>query len=234
MVRAQRSSRGSRSTSSRAHPSRSTRSRTHSRCKTAPPTARRSCARAWRTGGSAAGWTDTSAGISRCSSSIRVTRPRRSQRSTASNCQPRRSTRAAVRTRRTCSGGSSSRASVRARAGKRSRRPGSATCSRVTGASSTCSPALRCSARGAATKPARSRASSCSRPTRTAWCPPFSLALAALDALGRGAYAEASRGLAKALPRLGGSLPQRELLALTQRVADERRATERAAVPAAA
>jgi hypothetical protein len=58
-------------------------------------------------------------------------------------------------------------------------------------------------------------------------------ALAALDAFGRGAYADASRGLAKALPRLGGSLPQRELLALTQRVADER-AAERSAVPAAA
>jgi hypothetical protein len=59
-------------------------------------------------------------------------------------------------------------------------------------------------------------------------------ALAALDAFGRRAYADASRGLAKALPRLGGSLPQRELLALTQRIADERRAAERAAVPAAA
>jgi hypothetical protein len=59
-------------------------------------------------------------------------------------------------------------------------------------------------------------------------------ALAALDAFGRGAYADASRGLAKALPQLGGSLPQRELLALTQRVAEERRATERTAVPAAA
>jgi hypothetical protein len=59
-------------------------------------------------------------------------------------------------------------------------------------------------------------------------------ALAALDALGRGAYADASRGLAKALPRLGGSLPQRELLALTQRAVDERRAPERTAVPAAA
>jgi hypothetical protein len=60
-------------------------------------------------------------------------------------------------------------------------------------------------------------------------------ALAALDAFGRGAYADAGRGLAKALPRLGGSLPQRELLALTQRVADERRAAARtAAVPAAA
>jgi hypothetical protein len=59
-------------------------------------------------------------------------------------------------------------------------------------------------------------------------------ALAALDAFGRGAYADASRGLAKALPRLGGSLPQRELLALTQRVADERLVAERAAVPAAA
>ena len=58
-------------------------------------------------------------------------------------------------------------------------------------------------------------------------------ALAALDAFGRGAYADASRGLAKALPGLGGSLPQRELLALTQRAADERRA-ERTAVPAAA
>jgi hypothetical protein len=59
-------------------------------------------------------------------------------------------------------------------------------------------------------------------------------ALAALDAFGRGAYIDASRGLAKALPRLGGSLPQRELLALTQRVADERRAAERTAVAAAA
>jgi hypothetical protein len=58
-------------------------------------------------------------------------------------------------------------------------------------------------------------------------------ALAALDAFGRGAYADASRGLTKALPRLGGSLPQRELLALTQRVADQR-AAERTAVPAAA
>jgi tetratricopeptide (TPR) repeat protein len=58
-------------------------------------------------------------------------------------------------------------------------------------------------------------------------------ALAALDAFGRGVYADASRGLVKALPRLGGSLPQRELLALTHRVADER-ATERTAVPAAA
>jgi hypothetical protein len=58
--------------------------------------------------------------------------------------------------------------------------------------------------------------------------------LAALDAFGRGAYADASRGLAKALPRLGGSLPQRELLALTQRVADERRAATRTAVAAAA
>jgi hypothetical protein len=58
-------------------------------------------------------------------------------------------------------------------------------------------------------------------------------ALAALDAFGRGAYADASRGLAKALPRLGGSLPQRELLALTKQVADER-ADERTAVPAAA
>ncbi len=58
-------------------------------------------------------------------------------------------------------------------------------------------------------------------------------ALAALDAFGRGAYAEASRGLAKALPRLGGSVPQRELLALTQRIAEER-AAERTAVPAAA
>jgi hypothetical protein len=59
-------------------------------------------------------------------------------------------------------------------------------------------------------------------------------ALAALDAFGRGAYADASRGLAKALPRLGGSLPQRELLALTQRVADERRAAKHTAVAAAA
>jgi hypothetical protein len=59
-------------------------------------------------------------------------------------------------------------------------------------------------------------------------------ALAALDAFGRGAYADASRGLAKALPRLGGSVPQRDLLALTQRVADGRRAIERAPVPAAA
>jgi hypothetical protein len=59
-------------------------------------------------------------------------------------------------------------------------------------------------------------------------------ALAALDAFGRGAYADASRGLAKALPRLGGSLPQRELLALTQRVAEERRVAEHFAVPAAA
>jgi hypothetical protein len=58
-------------------------------------------------------------------------------------------------------------------------------------------------------------------------------ALAALDAFGRGAYADASRGLAKALPRLGGSLPQRELLALTKRVADER-PKERVAVAAAA
>jgi hypothetical protein len=58
-------------------------------------------------------------------------------------------------------------------------------------------------------------------------------ALAALAAFGRGAYADASRGIAKALPRLGGSLPQRELLALTQRAADER-AAERTAVPAAA
>jgi hypothetical protein len=59
-------------------------------------------------------------------------------------------------------------------------------------------------------------------------------ALAALDAFGRRAYADANAGLAKALPRLGGSLPQRELLALTQRVADERRAAERTAMPAAA
>ncbi len=59
-------------------------------------------------------------------------------------------------------------------------------------------------------------------------------ALAALDAFGRGAYADASRGLAKALPRLGGSLPQRELLALTQRVAEERRAAKHTAVAAAA
>ena len=59
-------------------------------------------------------------------------------------------------------------------------------------------------------------------------------ALAALDAFGRGVYADASRGLAKALPRLGGSLPQRELLALTRRVADERRAVERSAMSAAA
>jgi hypothetical protein len=58
-------------------------------------------------------------------------------------------------------------------------------------------------------------------------------ALAALDAFGRGAYADASRGLAKALPRLGGSLPQRELLALTKRVADEC-PKERVAVAAAA
>ncbi len=58
-------------------------------------------------------------------------------------------------------------------------------------------------------------------------------ALAALDAFGRGAYAGASRGLAKALPQLGGSVPQRELLALTQRVADER-ARGRTAVAAAA
>jgi hypothetical protein len=59
-------------------------------------------------------------------------------------------------------------------------------------------------------------------------------ALAALDAFARGAFADASRGLAKALPRLGGSLPQRELLRLTQRAADKRRAGERAGVPAAA
>jgi hypothetical protein len=59
-------------------------------------------------------------------------------------------------------------------------------------------------------------------------------ALAALDAFGRGAYADASRGFAKALPRLGGSLPQRELLALTQRVADERCGADCTAVPAAA
>ena len=59
-------------------------------------------------------------------------------------------------------------------------------------------------------------------------------ALAALDAFGRGAYADASRALAKALPRLGGSLPQRELLGLTQRVADERRVSRRTAVSAAA
>ena len=58
-------------------------------------------------------------------------------------------------------------------------------------------------------------------------------ALAALDAFGRGAYADASRGLAKALPRLGGSLLQRELLALTKRVAEER-PKERVAVAAAA
>jgi hypothetical protein len=59
-------------------------------------------------------------------------------------------------------------------------------------------------------------------------------ALAALDAFGRGAYADASRGLAKALPRLGGSLPQRELLARTKRVAEERRAAEHGLVCAAA
>jgi tetratricopeptide (TPR) repeat protein len=59
-------------------------------------------------------------------------------------------------------------------------------------------------------------------------------ALAALDAFTRGAFADASRGLATALPRLGGSLPQRELLLLTQRAADRRRASERELVPAAA
>jgi hypothetical protein len=59
-------------------------------------------------------------------------------------------------------------------------------------------------------------------------------ALAALDAFMRGAFADASRGLATALPRLGGSLPQRDLLLLTQRAADRRRASEREAVPAAA
>jgi hypothetical protein len=58
-------------------------------------------------------------------------------------------------------------------------------------------------------------------------------ALAALDAYGRGAYADASRGFAKALPQLGGSLPQRELIALTRRIADER-APERTAVRVAA
>jgi hypothetical protein len=58
-------------------------------------------------------------------------------------------------------------------------------------------------------------------------------ALAALDAFARGAYADASRGFAKALPRLGGSLPQLELLALTQRTA-QGRVPERTAVPAAA
>ena len=58
-------------------------------------------------------------------------------------------------------------------------------------------------------------------------------ALAALEAFGRGAYADASRGFAKAVPRLGGSRPLRELLALTQRVANER-AAERTAIPAAA
>jgi hypothetical protein len=59
-------------------------------------------------------------------------------------------------------------------------------------------------------------------------------ALAALDAFTRGAFADASRGLATALPRLGGSLPQHELLLLTQRAADRRRASERELVPAAA
>ncbi len=59
-------------------------------------------------------------------------------------------------------------------------------------------------------------------------------ALAALDAFGRGAFAAASRGLGKALPRLGGSLPQRDLLMLTQRAADGRRAAERTAVRVAA
>lgn len=59
-------------------------------------------------------------------------------------------------------------------------------------------------------------------------------ALAALDAFARGAFADASRGLAKALPRLGGSLPQRELLLRTQQTADLRLAGERAGVPAAA
>jgi hypothetical protein len=58
-------------------------------------------------------------------------------------------------------------------------------------------------------------------------------ALAALEAFGRGAYADASRGLAKALPRLGGSLPQRELLLLTQQAAQQR-AADRTAVPVAA
>ena len=59
-------------------------------------------------------------------------------------------------------------------------------------------------------------------------------ALAALDAFGRGAFADASRGLAHALPRLGGSLPQRDLLLLTQVAADRRRVGERALVSAAA
>jgi hypothetical protein len=36
------------------------------------------------------------------------------------------------------------------------------------------------------------------------------------------------------MPRLGGSLPQRELLLLTQRAAERRHAAERADVPAAA
>ena len=78
----------------------------------------------WR---SAAGWTGTSAGISRCSSSTLATQMRRSRRSTAINCTPQPSTRAAAPTRRTCSGGSSSRASTPARAGNRSRRHGSGT-----------------------------------------------------------------------------------------------------------
>ena len=59
-------------------------------------------------------------------------------------------------------------------------------------------------------------------------------ALAALDAFARGAFEDASRGLAKALPRLGGSLPQRDLLLLTRRIADRRRTSERELVPVAA
>jgi len=58
--------------------------------------------------------------------------------------------------------------------------------------------------------------------------------LAALDAFARAAFTEASRGLSMALPRLGGSLPQRELLLLTQRTAERRRTSERRPVPAAA
>jgi hypothetical protein len=59
-------------------------------------------------------------------------------------------------------------------------------------------------------------------------------ALAAFEAFGRGAFSDASRGLAKALPRLAGSMPQRELLLLTQRAADERSAAGRGAIAAAA
>jgi hypothetical protein len=58
--------------------------------------------------------------------------------------------------------------------------------------------------------------------------------LAALDAFTRAAFADASRGIATALPRLGGSLPQRELLQLTRRTADRRLASEPKLVPAAA